>query len=243
MKNIGCIIQARMGSSRLPNKVLMKLNNENPLLYFVINQLQNCKSIGKIVVATTTFTEDTKIIEFLKKLNIEYFRGSSTNVLDRYYQCAKKFSFDIIIRITADNPLIDPTIVDLAIEKFNSNSFDYLTNTRKRSFPSGTEVEVFTFLALEKAWKNSTKPSELEHVTPYFYNNPEKFKIFDLINHEDLSSFRWTVDETNDLELVKILISKIKKRPILMNDIVKILKDEPELIKINKNNIQNEDNH
>jgi spore coat polysaccharide biosynthesis protein SpsF len=235
MKNIGCIIQARMGSSRLPDKVLMKLNNKNPQLYFVINQLQNCKSIGKIVVATTTLKEDNEIIEFLKKSNIDYFRGSSSNVLERYYQCAKNFSFDIIIRITADNPLIDPTIVDLAIEKFISNSFDYLTNTRKRTFPYGTEVEVFTFSALEKVYKNSTKAFELEHVTSYFYNNTEQFKIYDLINSEDLSSFRWTVDEMNDLKLVKILISKIQKRPILMNDIIKILKDNPELVKINKN--------
>lgn len=242
MKNIGCIIQARMGSSRLPNKVLMKLNNENPQLYFVINQLQNCKFIGKIVVATTTLHEDNEIVEFLKKCNIEYFRGSSTNVLERYYQCAKNFSFDIIIRITADNPLIDPNIVDLAIEKFISNSFDYLTNARKRTFPYGTEVEVFTFSALEKVYKNSTKDFELEHVTPYFYNNPEQFKIYDLINSKDLSSFRWTVDEINDLKLVKILISKIQKRPILMNDIIKILKDEPELIKINKKDMPNEDN-
>ena len=119
--------------------------------------------------------------------------------------------------------------------QFISNSFDYLTNTRKRTFPYGTEVEVFTFSALEKAYKNSTKDYEMEHVTPYFYNNPDQFKIYDLINSEDLSSFRWTVDEINDLELVKILISKIKKRPILMNDVLKILKNEPELVKINEN--------
>jgi len=235
MKNIGCIVQARTGSSRLPNKVLMKLNNENPQLHFVINQLQNCKLIEKIVIATTTLKEDNAIVDFLKKSNVEYFRGSSSNVLERYYQCAKNFSFDVIIRITADNPLIDPTIVDLAIKKFISNSFDYLTNTRKRTFPYGTEVEVFTFSALEKAYKNSTKDYEMEHVTPYFYNNPDQFKIYDLINSEDLSSFRWTVDEINDLELVKILISKIKKRPILMNDVLKILKNEPELVKINEN--------
>ncbi|KFM20101.1 Spore coat polysaccharide biosynthesis protein SpsF [Marine Group I thaumarchaeote SCGC AAA799-P11] len=234
MKTIGCIVQARMGSKRLPKKVLMKLNNKDSQLRFVIAQLQNCKLIEKIVVATTTLTEDDEIVEFLKKHNIECFRGSSSNVLKRYYQCAKNFSFDVIIRITADNPLIDPTIVDLAIKKFISNSFDYLTNTRKRTFPYGTEVEIFTFSALKKAYKNSTTPFELEHVTPYFYNNPEQFKIFDLVNSKDLSSFRWTVDEINDLNLVKILISKIQKRPILTNDILKILKDEPELIKINQ---------
>jgi len=235
MKNIGCIIQARTGSSRLPNKVLKKLDTKNPQLFFVINQLQNCKLIGKIVVATTTLTEDDAIVDFLKESNIEYFRGSSENVLERYYKCAKNYSFDIIIRITADNPLIDPTIVDLAIEKFIPNSFDYLTNARKRTFPFGTEVEIFTFSALEKAYKNATKAFELEHVTPYFYTNPEQFKIYDLINPEDLSSFRWTVDRINDLNLVKILISKIQKRPILINDILQVLKNEPELIEINKN--------
>ena len=240
---IGLIVQARMGSSRLPGKVMMQIDGKNPLLYYAIKQNKVSKYGKNLVIATTTKPEDDIIEEYAKKNNIMIFRGSSENVLDRYYQCAKKFSFDIIIRITADNPLIDPTIVDLAIEKFNSDSFDYLTNTRKRSFPYGTEVEVFTFSALEKAWKNSTEPFELEHVTPYFYNNPEQFKIFDLINREDLSSFRWTIDGVNDLKLVKILISKIQKRPILMNHIVKILKDEPELIKINKNNVTTEDNH
>ncbi len=174
---IGCIVQGRMGSSRLPGKTLMKLDKKNTVLHFIINQLEHSKLIDKIVVATTNLKEDDSIEILAKNSNIEIFRGHPDDVLDRYYQCAKKFSIDIIVRITADNPLIDPTIVDDLIKKFTSNSYDFLTNAHVRTFPYGTEVEIFSFKALEKAWKNATKPFEREHVTPYFYNNPKYFKI------------------------------------------------------------------
>ena len=118
--SIGCIIQARMGSVRLPGKVLMMLDEKNPSLYYVITQLQNCKSFNKIIVATTDLKDDDKIEEFANSLKIECFRGSSKDVLDRYYQAATKFSLSTIVRITADNPLIDPTLVDDLIGRFNS---------------------------------------------------------------------------------------------------------------------------
>jgi len=234
------IVQARMGSSRMPGKVLSKVDESNPILFYVIKQLQFCKLLDKIIIATSDLVEDDKIANFTEKLGISVFRGNSDDVLDRYYQCAKKFSVSTIIRITADNPLIDPTLVDDAIEKYQSSSYDFISNGLPRTFPQGTEIEIFSFKSLEKAWKNAKKPSEREHVTPYVYNNSDKFKIFSIKHSENLSHLRWTVDRESDLKLVRIIISKLKKRPILMNDIINLLSKEPQLIKINQDYVMNE---
>lgn len=224
-----------MGSTRLPGKVLMKLDQRNTVLDYVIRQLQSCKSIEKIIVATTSLKEDDAIKTYAKNENLPCFRGSSSDVLDRYYQCATINSLSIIVRITADNPLIDPIIVEKIITKFRSGKYDYVTNVLVRSFPYGTEIEVFSFNALEKAWHEAKKSHEREHVTPYFYNNPKKFKIYNVKNRKNLSSFRWTIDQLEDFILVKNIVSKINKRPILMNDILNLLSKEPELAIINKN--------
>jgi len=237
---IGCIVQARMGSTRLTGKVMRNIDKKNPLLFYVIKQLESCKRIEKIVVATSALPEDDIIVENVKKSGIEYYRGSATDVLDRYYQCASRFSFSTIVRITSDNPLIDPQIVDMVIEKFNSNSFDYVSNCLYRTFPYGTEVEVFSFYALKTAWKQSTKPSEREHVTPFIYKNKNSFKIFNIEYGKNISNYRWTVDTLADLRLVKNIVSNIKKRPILMQDILDLFLKRPELVSINKNVIPNE---
>ena len=141
---IGCIIQARMGSTRLPGKVLKKINGEVPMLKFQLDQLKHSKRIEKIVVATTNMEEDDEIVNFCKANDVECFRGESENVLDRYYQCAKKFNFSIILRIPSDKPLIDPEIVDEIIGKFDLESYDYVSNFLTLSYPSGTEVEVLS---------------------------------------------------------------------------------------------------
>ncbi len=233
MKNIGFILQARIGSTRFPGKV-MKLINSEPLIFHVINQVSYSKYAKNIVIATTKNKEDDIIEEYTSKNKIRIFRGSELDCLDRYYECAKLYGFKIIVRITCDNPLIDPTLIDDAIDVFVNNQYDYVTNCKPRTYPQGTEVEVFSFSALENAWKNSKKPSEKEHVTPYFYNNQDKFQIFNIENDSDLSRYRWTVDGEKDLEFVKIIYSKIKKSPILMKDILQLLIDEPNLIKINE---------
>jgi len=237
---ISCVIQVRMGSSRLSGKVLMSVEGKNPLLYYVINQLKYSKLIDRIIIATTKLPEDNIIIKIANEMDVQTFRGSTTDVLDRYYQCAKKFSLINIVRITSDNPLIDPTLVDQVIEKFIEGSYDYVTNCNPRTFPQGTEAEIFSFKALERAWKNSKKSSEREHVTPYFYNNPDKFKIFKIIHHKNLSKLRWSVDREPDLELVRAIVSKIKKRPILMKDIIALFEIEPKLVEINKDYAMNE---
>jgi len=222
---IGCIVQARMSSTRLPGKVLKNIDDKNTLLNYVLFQLKESKLIEKIVIATSTLSEDDVIADFAKNENIDCYRGNLNNVLDRFYNCAKIFSFSKIVRITADNPLIDPTIIDKVIEKFESDDSDYASNCTERTFPNGTEVEIFSFNSLENAWLNSKDEYEQEHVTPYFYKNPNHFKISVLKNSIDLSNFKWTVDTLDDFLFVQKIILKINKRPILISDILKIIND------------------
>ena len=237
---LGCIIQARMGSSRLPGKVLMKTDEEKPLLFYVIKQLQSSKKIEKLIVATTDKPEDDVIEDYVKKLDIECFRGSEKDVLDRYFQCAKKFSLSTIIRITADCPLIDYSIVDNVIEKHFLEKSDYTTNTLIRTFPDGTDVEIFSYYVLEKAWKHASLPSEREHVTPFMRNKKMNLKLSNLESHVNLRDIRITVDQEEDYELIKKIILKIKKRPILLEDILELFENEPSLKEINQDIIPNE---
>ena len=236
---IDCIIQARMGSERLPGKVLFDLTDGKKIIEFTIDQLQSSNLQQKIVAIPDNEMDDI-LFDFLNNLKISCYRGSTFDVLDRYYTCAKKFSFKNIMRITGDNPLIDPEIVNEAIKQYHDSNCDYLTNSIHRTFPNGTEVEIFSFDALEIAWKFAKKKSEREHVTPYFYNNPEKFKIHHFKQQQDQSKFRYTVDMKEDYVLVIEILSRIKTRPIKTSDIIELLTNEPELLKLNSDIMPNE---
>ena len=231
--NCTAVIQARMGSNRLPGKVLMKINGIT-VLECLLGQLSYSKHLTNKIIATTTEKNDDQIVDIAKSMGISFFRGNQSDVLDRYYQCAKEFSIKNIVRISADAPLIDPTIVDKTIQVYEKSNFDYVNDFSKNRFPVGTEVEVFSFTALEKAWKNAIKPSEREHVTSYFYNNPDVFSIGHLENTSDLSNLHWTVDRAEDLEFVKTIYGGISKRPILLDDILRLLAERPSLLEINK---------
>ncbi len=230
-----------MGSSRLPGKVLLKLDKTNTMLDYVISQLKNCKLLDKIIIATTNLEEDKIISNYCQKNEINYFEGSSKDVLDRYYQCAKKLSITTIVRITADCPLVDPNIVDKLVTEYTDNSFDVVATHNPRSFPNGiADIEIFSFKLLEKIWKEAKKPSEREHVTPYFYNNPNNFKIFNFKNNENLSKIKLSVDRNMDIQLVKKIIGQTNNRPIHLSDILTILKNNPEFTEINSNFIIDE---
>ena len=232
---IGCIIQARMNSTRLYGKVLKKLDEKNSVLYYVLKQIQASKLIDKIVVATSELDIDDSIVKIAKKMNVEVFRGSPTDVLDRHYQCAKKYSFDIIVRVTSDNPIVDPEIIDLAIKKYEENKFDMVTTCNKRSYPYGISVEVFSFAVLKESWKKSKLPSEREHVILYIQNKKNNFRIFNLINSKDLTHINCTVDNEADFKLVQEVVSNIRERPILMKHLVELFEKNPQLLEINKN--------
>jgi len=233
------IIQVRMGSTRLPGKVLKKLNGIT-ILESLLNQLNYSRLLNDKIIATTSNSEDDVIVNFCESKGIKCFRGSVNDVLDRYHKCAKKFSINTIIRITSDCPLMDPQVVDDVIDFYLKNSYDYVNNFYKRTYPYGNDVEIFSLKVLEKVWEKATKLSEREHVTPYIYNNPDEFSLGWIENKENLSEFHWTVDRKEDLIFVQNIFKKISKRPILMKDIINVIKDNPSLLEINKNTNPNE---
>ena len=211
----------------------MKLDKKHTVLDYLINQLKHSKLLGKIIIATTNLEEDNAIVNFAKKNEIEYFRGESDDVLDRYYQCAKNFSSDNILRITADNPLVDPTVIDDLIINYQKSSCDYASTNLARTYPFGIDAEIFSFNTLEKTWKNAILPSEREHVSSYMKKNSKIFKQFNLRNKIKVPLVRLTIDREVDLELFRIVISKITNRPILMNNILELYNNEPKLFEIN----------
>ena len=229
-----------MGSSRLPGKVLKSVTNTTSVLQFQLEQLSFSKSIEKIVIATTTLDEDIPIVTFCRENNIECFRGEPKNVLDRYYQCAKKYNFTTIVRIPSDKPLIDPEIVDDIVRHYHT--YDYITNFLTSSYPSGTEVELLSFNILKTVWEKAELPSELEHVTRYIHTHQNEFNILNIEYPNDLSHLGWAVDRIEDLDLVRKIVLKIKKRPILLKDILKLFDKETHLPEINKNVDRNEGN-
>lgn len=223
--NIMGIIQARCGSSRLPNKVFAEIESY-PLIWHVYNRMTVSKLITRLIVATTENHKDDLLIDWCKNNNIDYYRGSETDVLDRFYQCAKIYNSDIIVRITADDPFKDPIIIDKVIELLISGNFDFAYNNNPPSFPEGLDAEVFTFTALEMAWKKSEDPFEREHLTQYFYRNPSVFKQANFKNYEDLSYLRWTIDFDEDLIMVREIYKRLfnKRKIFLTNEIIALLR-------------------
>lgn len=247
LTKIVAIVQARMGSTRLPGKVMMKICGK-PVLMHVIDRLKVCKLLDKIVIATTTCNQENIIFDAVENYDssIGLFRGSEENVLERYYLAAKKFNVDVIVRVTSDDPLIDPVLIDDLINEYLKNDCDYASNSIIKTFPLGLDAEVFSFNVLSKAYKNSTFDYEREHVTPYIKDNPDKFKLLNVPNNVDLSYLRWTLDTKEDFEFIEEVYERIyhKKPMFFMKDVLNLLQKEPELIEINKHvkqkNIHNE---
>lgn len=237
MKVLG-IVQARMGSTRLPNKVLMNIMDK-PLLWHMIYRLKHSKEITQLIIATSTNKIDDPIEIFCSSIDIECFRGSENDVLSRFYYAAIKYGGDIIARFTGDCPLIDPLISDDVIKTHIASSGDYSSNTLKRTFPRGLDTEVFSFRVLEKAFNNANKEYEREHVTPYIYENPKLFKLINLEAKGKLRrpDIRITVDTKEDLKLVREIYSQLYKpnQIFYTEDIIKLLNKNPRLLEINKN--------
>ncbi|PIN90891.1 acylneuraminate cytidylyltransferase [Candidatus Pacearchaeota archaeon CG10_big_fil_rev_8_21_14_0_10_34_76] len=229
------IIQARMSSTRLPGKVMLNLAGK-PVLLHVYERCKNAK-VDDVIIATTTNKSDDIIEEFCKKNNILYFRGSEEDVLDRYYQCAKKFKVDIIVRVTSDCPLISSEIIDEGIEKFRAEKVDYLTNVSLRSFPRGLDFEVFSFDTLEKDYNLAKKKHEREHVTPFIYSNPSLFKIGIFLAHEKIRrpDMRLCLDTKEDMELLEIIYKELySEDTIQLEKVIQFLTKNPDLIKLNQ---------
>lgn len=232
------IVQARMTSTRLPGKVLKKVLGKS-LLECQIERLQRVKLAQNIVIATTTNDTDQPIVDLCKKLNVAYFRGSETDVLARYHGAAMAYLADVVVRVTSDCPLIDPQIIDKVIKFYLDYypEYDYVSNTLRRSYPRGMDTEVFSVKVLNEIFKDAVLQPDREHVTPFIYHHPERFKLANVTSTIDYSNHRWTVDTYEDFELISNIISTLYpvKRLFNMQDCLDLLDKYPEWVRINAN--------
>tara|TARA_B110000037_G_C17117484_1_gene504323 strand:+ start:1347 stop:2039 length:693 start_codon:yes stop_codon:yes gene_type:complete len=228
MKKIACIIQARSNSKRLPNKILKKISGRT-VLEILISRLKKSKKIDKIIIATTKKKNDDIIIKIAQKNQVDYYRGNESNVLKRYYDCANKFNLDNILRITSDCPLSDKKLIDKMIGIYLTSKVDYMSNTIKRTFPDGLDIEIFNFRALNQAFKYAKSKFEKEHVTQYFFKD-KNIKKINYKNDIDLSKKRWTLDYHNDFLFISSVFNYFK--PDIYMSYKKILRHENRIKKI-----------
>ncbi|PEF21891.1 cytidylyltransferase domain-containing protein [Bacillus pseudomycoides] len=233
---VAAIIQARMGSTRLPGKIMKKVLDKT-LLEYQIERVKRAKTINQIIVATTTNQNDNPIIELCEQLSVPYYRGSADDVLSRYYEAATQFSVDVVVRLTSDCPVIDPDIIDKIVNCYleHQNKYDYVSNTLIRTYPRGIDTEVMPYRILKQTYEEANQPSYREHVTAYIYNTPKTFKLFNVQNHLDESKHRWTVDTKEDFIFIKKIITKLYpvNPQFSFIDILNLLKQEPDLFYIN----------
>ena len=232
----GIIVQARCGSIRLPSKVLLKLEDKT-ILEHTISQIKKTKFNKKIIIATTAKKKDKKIIDIAKKNNCDFFCGSEKNVLNRYYEAAKKFKIKNIIRICSDSPFIDPSILEKAFKIFKKKKYDYVSNIIRPTYPAGMSVEIFNFTSLKKCNESITDPEEKEHVTPFIYRNPKIFSLKNFSTKKKFSNYRFSVDYWEDflacVEIQKI-VRQLKISKLSISILVKIIDNNPFIKKINQ---------
>ena len=238
--NIVAIVQARMGSTRLPGKVFLPLAGKTVLSH-VTTRLSACKNLNSVVVATSVESEDDAICEWCVSEGIHCFRGSLTDVLDRYYRAAQAFCADAVVRITADCPALDPEIVDEVIEGFLEEDYDAYHLSGE--FPDGLDCQVFAFRAIERAWQDAELPSEREHVGPYIEKNLEgTFKVGEFIKFLGLGHHRWTLDDDKDLLFLTAVFDELYHKNALFKtlDILDLIERKPYLKEINSGTLRNE---
>lgn len=228
------IVQARMGSTRLSGKVLKDIGTET-MLARVVGRVRRARLISEVLVATTDVAADDAIVGECRKCSVPVSRGDEKDVLDRYFRAAQLSKAEIVVRITADCPLIDPEITDKTIAEFLEASPDYASNVMKRTYPRGLDTEVMSVAALERAWRQAQKPYEREHVTPYIYEHPGDFKLLSVTGAEDYSAYRWTVDTPDDLEFVRAIYGRLASDGAFSwRDVLALLQSEPQLVDLNR---------
>ena len=234
------IVQARTGSTRFPGKILKEVLGE-PLLIHQLNRIKAAKLADEIIVATTNEFEDNKIIDLCLKFDFKFFRGSKEDLLDRHYKAAREFSADFVVKIPSDCPLIDSVIIDKVIEYFiiNQDRFDFVSNLHPATYPDGNDVEIMHFKTLKEAWMKAEKGYELEHTTPFIWDNPYSFKIGNVEWESGLNyskSHRFTLDYEEDYYLIKRIYEELYpiNQNFNLNDILELLEIKPEIKLINK---------
>lgn len=234
------VIQARMSSTRLPGKIMLPILGK-PLLLRMTERVSFSKLAGMIVVATSLYKDDDPVAELCKREKIECFRGNLADLLDRHYEAGKKYGADAVVKIPSDCPLIDPGIIDKVLSFFikSNDKFDYVSNLHPASYPDGNDVEIFSFKALITAWKEAGKTFEREHTTPYFWENPGKFRVANIeweAGKDFSASHRWTIDYEEDYRLIKNIYEELYpgNPTFSLNDILDLLVRKPEIASINR---------
>jgi spore coat polysaccharide biosynthesis protein SpsF len=234
------IVQARVGSTRLPGKALMDLSAK-PMLQHVIERMQVCRRVQRVVLATTAEPGDRPLLDLARRLGIEAFAGSVDDVLDRTYQAASRAGAEVVVRITGDDPLKDPGVTDRVIAELLESGVDYASNTLVPTFPEGVDIEVCTYAALVRAWREAELRSEREHVTPYIWKHPDRFRTRNVSHPTDLSRLRWTVDYPEDLAFVRAVYGELYHGRVFgMNEVLALLERRPELALLNSGRMRNE---
>ena len=226
-----------MGSTRLPGKVLRDISGK-PMLAHVIERARAIATVDEVVVATTTLDEDEPVMATARKYGAQAFAGSTSDVLDRYYMTAKRFEADAVIRVTADCPLLDPSVGDHVVSYYDHGRVDYCSNVLPPTYPDGVSIEIISFDALERTWRTAVLPSDREHVTTYIRTHPEEFCVINVESPEDLSHLRWTVDAPADLEFIRQVFSHLKPgdgETPGVTEVMQVLSEHPELSLLNAN--------
>lgn len=228
------IIQARMGSTRLPGKVLMNLGHK-PVIQHVIERAGAIVGVSRVVLATSTSSADDALTKFCESLGVPVFRGSEDDVLDRYYQAARQWPADLLMRVTGDCPLLDPLESGKVLRRLIDAEADYASNCRPPTFPDGLDTEAMTFAALERTWREATLKSEREHVTLHIANHPERFHMEVVRNAEDLSDCRLTLDEEADYQLLSEVFRILERKGQFghLGEVMAILRENPQLTEFN----------
>lgn len=229
------IVQARMTSTRLPGKVMLPLAGE-PLLMRQVERLRRVRSVDGIVVATTLNATDEPLVALCSELGLPCFRGSEHDVLSRFAGAALRHQVDVVVRVTSDCPLIDPALIDLVVDAYSGTGSDYVSNMMPPTWPYGMAVEVFSSGALHEACAEATAPAEREHVTPFIYWRPERYRLRNVESPVNLGHHRWTVDTPEDYELVRLLFEQLYPRSpeFSMQDVLSLIDAHPHWFRINQ---------
>jgi spore coat polysaccharide biosynthesis protein SpsF len=241
MSKVMAIVQARMGSTRLPGKVLAEVAGR-PMLAHVLERVGCARRLDGVILAVTTAPADAPLLEQAAEWRALAFAGSEEDVLDRFYQAALAHGAEVIVRVTSDCPLIEPAVIDRVTEVFLQGGFDYVCNTQPPTFPDGLDTEVFSCEVLSQTWHEAHWASEREHVTPYIWKHPEIFRLYTVRHEPDLSSLRWTVDTVEDLAFVRAVYDHLYRPGDIfgLDEVLTLLERKPALLELNAAQIRNE---
>jgi len=240
---IAAIVQARMGSTRLPGKTLADIAGR-PMLAWLVERARRIPGVERVIVATTERPADQAILRFAADHGVPAYAGSEDDVLDRFYQTARRHGIAVVVRVTPDCPLLDPAVSGAVLACFleGRGAIDYASNTQPPTFPDGLDTEVFSSAALERAWREARLTSEREHVTPYIWKQPDTFRVANVTHEPNLSALRWTVDTAADLEFVRAVYGRLaaSAETAGMDDVLGLLRRHPELAALNRGIARNE---